>query len=111
MANLWILKGAPAFVQNSNQVQVHEIPVAALPVQKLAVTGTSANAEVTGGSVFQGYRLITLVADADMHIEIGSTDSVAATADSLLLPGGAYFSFAANVGEPAGDLYIAAITA
>ena len=113
MAKLFILTAAPAYVQNSQLVPVHEIPAAGFPVETLAIGATSANAALTGGQPRSDggpvYRLVTVIADTSCHIEIGASD-VTADSDSMLLPAGVHFSFAVLMPNPLAAVHIAVVS-
>lgn len=108
MSTLWILEGAPAHMQNGHAIPVHEVTDAGLPVETLTVGASTARVEIDGG-VGDPTRIITLVADADVHVQFGGS-SVDATTDDMLLPGGAFFSIAVRSTSSAA-LYVAAIDA
>lgn len=114
MAKLFILTAAPAYVQDAQLVPAVEIPATGFPVKVQAIGATSSNTELTGGQPRSAggptYRLVTVIADANCHIEIGSS-AVAATTNSLLLPAGVYFSFSVLVPSPAAPVHVAVIAA
>jgi hypothetical protein len=87
MGTLYILEGETASHRGNLSYPLHRVqPSVGLNASTLAISGTSASHTLDDQS-----RFVTLIADQDMHIAIG-TGSATATTSDFLIPAYTVFS-------------------